>query len=200
MIGNDVVDLGDPESRPDALHPRFDERVFSEAERATLARAVDPLRERWALWACKEGAYKVARKRFPAICFAPRSFEVDLMHDGSGSVRHEGRDFPLRVERHDRCVHAIVRDAESRTRSYVSGVARVRPGENAHEVVRNLACARIGAVLDLAEEQLVVPHLVRPPVLLVRGVRLPVDLSLSHHGSFAAFACEIDAAGPRETR
>lgn len=200
MIGNDLVDLDDPESRPDGLHPRFDERVFSDAERAALAGASDPVRERWALWACKEGAYKVARKQSPATCFSPRRFEVELNQDGTGRVRHEGRDFALRIEPHARCVHAIVRDAASSAQPYVSGVERVRPGEDAHEVARRLARARIGAVLGLAEEQLLVPYRVRPPLLLLRGARLPVDLSLSHHGGFAAFACEIDVEAARETQ
>ena len=30
MVGNDVVDLGDPETRPGATHPRFDARVFGD--------------------------------------------------------------------------------------------------------------------------------------------------------------------------
>ena len=42
MIGNDVVDLSDPESAPAALHPRFDARAFCEAERERLAASRDP--------------------------------------------------------------------------------------------------------------------------------------------------------------
>ena len=33
MIGNDVVDLGDADTRPGAQHRRFDERVFAPSER-----------------------------------------------------------------------------------------------------------------------------------------------------------------------
>ena len=39
MLGNDIVDLGDPETRPGARHPRFDARVFTREERAALAAA-----------------------------------------------------------------------------------------------------------------------------------------------------------------
>ena len=42
MVGDDVVDLADPEARADALHPRFDARVFAPAERAALAASADP--------------------------------------------------------------------------------------------------------------------------------------------------------------
>ena len=33
MVGSDIVDLADPETRPGAAHPRFDARVFDEDER-----------------------------------------------------------------------------------------------------------------------------------------------------------------------
>ena len=36
MLGNDIIDLGDPETRPGARHPRFDARVFTREERAAL--------------------------------------------------------------------------------------------------------------------------------------------------------------------
>ena len=37
MTGNDVIDLGDDDSRAACRHPRVDERVLAESERALLA-------------------------------------------------------------------------------------------------------------------------------------------------------------------
>ena len=37
MVGNDIVDLRDPESQADGLHPRFDARVFTAPERDAIA-------------------------------------------------------------------------------------------------------------------------------------------------------------------
>ena len=37
MIGNDVVDLADPDADPGRLHPRFDGRVFDPSEHALIA-------------------------------------------------------------------------------------------------------------------------------------------------------------------
>ena len=42
-VGNDVVDLADPETRLRGLHPRFAERVFSTAERDALEAALERL-------------------------------------------------------------------------------------------------------------------------------------------------------------
>ena len=57
MIGNDVVDLRDPDADPWRLHARFDERVFHPSERALIAASPQPGRTRWVLWALKESAY-----------------------------------------------------------------------------------------------------------------------------------------------
>lgn len=40
-VGNDVVDLRDPETRKGAVHPRFDLRVFTADERERIAAAAD---------------------------------------------------------------------------------------------------------------------------------------------------------------
>jgi hypothetical protein len=71
MLGNDVVDLLDPESRPESFRPRFDERVFSPAEREAIAEDPDPLARRWAHWAAKEAAYKLARQLDSTFIFSP---------------------------------------------------------------------------------------------------------------------------------
>ena len=52
MLGNDVIDLADPETS--SRHPRFDARVFGATERALLARSEDAGRLRQVLWAAKE--------------------------------------------------------------------------------------------------------------------------------------------------
>ena len=65
MVGNDIVDLGDPDADPSTLHPGFDARVFTARERRSIESAGDPARQRWRLWAAKEACYKLARQLRP---------------------------------------------------------------------------------------------------------------------------------------
>ena len=74
MVGNDIVDLRDPESRSESLHPRFDTRVFSARERARIAASAEPERLRWKLWAAKEAVYKLVRKLVATTVFSPQRF------------------------------------------------------------------------------------------------------------------------------
>ena len=77
-IGNDVVDLADPETRLDGLHPRWDGRAFCAAERRALAASPSRHRLHWALWAAKESAYKARKRLDPHTVFSPREFEIEL--------------------------------------------------------------------------------------------------------------------------
>ncbi len=65
MIGNDVVDLADPEATEKGLNPRFDERVFSFIERRQLGASKERHLLRWTMWAAKESAYKLAKRSDP---------------------------------------------------------------------------------------------------------------------------------------
>ena len=71
MLGNDIVDLRDPDSQPESFRPRFDERVFGAEERIAIERDRVPLARRWAHWAAKEAAYKLAKQVDPGVVFAP---------------------------------------------------------------------------------------------------------------------------------
>ena len=195
MVGNDVVDLGDPETRPGAQHPRFDARVFGAEELALLRAEADPVRLRWALWAAKEAAFKVARKLAPATVFAPRRFRVTLGPAGVGGVRWEGGWLPLLLARGPDWVHAIVRSPGSggiHARRLVVPPA-LSPGAAVREHALRSLRGLLGAPLAIARAD-------RIPFLERRGRRLAADLSLSHHGRYAAWVCEPSPAerAPRE--
>jgi len=195
MIGNDVIDLRDPEAQPDAHHPRFDRRVFSRAERQALARSGAPARLRWILWAAKEAAYKVACKLDPSVVFSPRLFGVSLDADLQGIVEHEAMKFQVRVEESPECVHALASDAPLSEGTRVARVARVAEGADASAAARNLAVEEVASLIGASPDDLEVEKEGRIPFLLENGERSSIDISLSHHGRFVAFACELDCAG-----
>lgn len=189
MIGNDVVDLRDPEARPEALHPRFDARVFAPEERDALARVAAPARLRWMLWAAKEAAYKVARKLDPQVGFSPRRFVVRLEDAQRGIVTHEGARLHLRLDVDAERVHALASEGPIPERELVRGCLRLGPeGPGASGAVRLAALRALAPLLGAPADQLAFVREGRVPRLRLRGAPVPVDVSLSHHGRFAAFA------------
>ncbi len=200
MIGNDVVDLGDPEVDPRARHPRFDRRVYSRNEREAIRCSGAPERLRWMLWAAKEAAYKVARKADPRAIFSPRRFEVELGANLRGRVCHAGGRVQVVLDESEGRIHCIASDREMDTLALCS---RVVPFEGtaveARVELRRLVCSAIAEILGLPLRELSIGRRGRIPVACFAGLPLQMDLSLSHHGRFLALVCEPGKAYTRRT-
>lgn len=193
-VGNDVVDLDEPETRLDGLHPRWRERVFCAAERKALDASRSRHQLHWALWAAKESAYKAQKRLDPETVFSPREFEVELSPlpagggEGTalGRAVHRGRALGVEVRVNGACLHAVARSGGGDARVLWGAEAALGdPGVGA----RRLAAAAIGRALGLDPAQVEIVR--RPPVATFRDRRCEVGVSLSHHGRFVAFACAL---------
>ena len=199
MLGNDVVDLADPEARARTLHPGFDRRVLDSDEQAWLRASPQRARDRWVLWAAKESAYKAARRLDPSVVFSPVRFAVRLEPDPRGfvgRVSHGEQQFSVSVEVGTRFVHAVCHIEPWGSAEPFSRV-RVVPGEGplappaASAEVRGLARRALAAALGLAPTALSFGRSGRLPLLWIRGRESGSALSFSHHGRCAAFAVAL---------
>ena len=191
MLGNDVIDLADPETRE--RHPRFDARVFTPEEALALARAAEPERLRWRLWAAKEAAYKCLKKLEPSAVFSPRRFAVRLESDCEGSVVHAGRRLRVALLEHGDALVAVASDGEDparAARSLLGVLPRDAAPERASAAARALARAAAANQLGCAASELAIARHGRAPRLERAGTPLGLDLSLAHHGRFVAAAIE----------
>lgn len=200
-VGNDVVDLKDPDSQPDRIHARFDLRVFSRPELQLISRAPDgPSRHllRWTLWAAKESAFKYLRQADSSIPFHPREFEVSPGPRGQAVVRMGELRRIASIDATPDRVHAVVADD---TRAALSGVSRIDPAPSPAEAsarVRSDACAAIGALLGIDPVEVSVSRDdggPGSPVARRSGSPLPVEVSLSHHGRWVAHAVVVSRGG-----
>ncbi|MCP5055289.1 MAG: 4-phosphopantetheinyl transferase family protein [bacterium] len=192
MIGNDVVDLGDPEVQAAGRHPRWDARVFSARELETLRASGAPDRLRWIFWAAKEAAYKVARKLDRCTVFSPPRFEVQLDATLRGHVHHPAGTLPVRVDEAKDRLHAIASDEEPGESELLEQVV-VWDGDVAlaGKALRARVRRELATHLELPAEELEIDRVGRIPVVMAAGRPVDVDLSLSHHGGFVAFACDL---------
>ncbi len=197
LLGNDVVDLRDPETPAANLHPRFDDRVFAARERARWSNAGASAHVlRWTHWALKEAAYKAVRRRDPHAVFSPSRIEVvDLdLPQGFATVEGFGRTFVGRLQRDGETVHAIVTSGLP-PESVVAEVRRKSATpRDVSASVREFARSALARRIDCAGARLAVSRGGKIPLLLRDGRPLPRLLSLSHHGRAEAFACSRDLA------
>lgn len=215
MLGNDVVDLRDPESRPESFRPRFDERVFLMEERRAIERDRDPMARRWAHWAAKEAAFKLAKQADPDFVFSPGQCRVhfDEPIDAAGQrLERVGRvewveAVPKVTSEPPRALETIVvRSFETEDRIHLvalpegadweaaqHAVERMGDGEeDASAAVRRLAIREIARGLGVAQHRLSIgshsPTSPRIPTLEMDGEATDLALSFSHHGRWIAYA------------
>ena len=188
MIGNDVVDLDDPETAAEGLKPRFDERVFTTDELRRLAAADDARALRWILWAAKESAYKLAKRWDSTTVFAHSLFETDLGEDGCGTVCHGEWCCAVAVSREGSAIHAIATTDHGDRRRVITGLGEVQEGDDPSVCVRELATSSVARHLQIEPAAVTITSGAdRIPVPRVDG-QPSGHLSLSHHGAVAAFA------------
>jgi phosphopantetheinyl transferase (holo-ACP synthase) len=193
MIGNDVVDLCDADSRISEHHPRFDRRVFHASELALLQADADPERMRWLLWAAKESAFKLFRRRMPGFVFAPSRFIVSLRSPERGSVDADGHRCEVRLRHGRDFVHAVALSESPGAGELCADVATLGPRDvesacGPSKAARRLAIAILASRLRADRGSLEIRREDRFPVLFRDGRRSAGELSLSHHGRFVAFA------------
>ena len=196
MLGNDVVDLADPETRAGAQHPRFAARVFTPAERAALTNARDPQRLRWRLWAAKEAAYKCVKQLDPGACFSPQRFEVELGNGRLEHVVHAGRRLRVALWEDADALVAIATDGadpEQGVLRVLSQLPVAADARDASTAVRTLARDAAAGWIGCTPHELAFTRAGRAPRLTLRGAPLRLDVSLAHHGRFVAAALAAPA-------
>ena len=192
MIGNDIVDLGDGETRLEACHSRFDQRVVAPEEFELLAAAPQRERMRWILWSAKEAAYKAARRACANTVFSPSRFVVQLNQALHGVVRHGSRRWDVRIQLDGDCVHAVACDEKFHSDSIWGARQLIGEGDGEpSEEVRCFAKTEVASRLGLPVDQLRIERSGRIPQLLFAGSAPFADLSLSHHGAYVGFACRM---------
>lgn len=78
LLGNDVVDLRDPDSMGACGREKFLRRAFTAGERFQIRNDDHPDTRLWSCWAGKESAYKALVSRFPRTLFAWGDYETDF--------------------------------------------------------------------------------------------------------------------------
>jgi len=206
MLGNDVVDLHDPDAQPESFRARFDERVFAPVERRAIERDARPLARRWAHWAAKEAAYKLAKQLDAGFVFSPRAlvpkFGAATSLPGDRAERSgqlvlpepigQGiQELELRSLETDDFVHVVALPAGADWHAVVSAVGPVANEAESSAAVRKLARRRIARDLGIESERVAITGRGRIPLVEIDGAVSPMAISLSHHGGWVACAMTL---------
>ncbi len=210
MLGNDVVDLHDPDAKPESFRARFDERVFAPVERRAIERDVRPLARRWAHWAAKEAAYKLAKQLDADFVFSPKAlvpkFRAAIALPGDRAERSGQLGLPepigkgiqeLEVRSLETAdfVHVVALPAGADWQAVVSAVEPVEDEAESSGAVRRLARRRIARDLGIESDRVSIGGRGRIPMVEIDGAASPMAISLSHHGGWVACAMTLRSEG-----
>jgi len=203
------VDLTDPQNTGKSQDTRFVNRVFTPGEQELISLAANQDALLWAIWAGKEAAYKAVRKNEPAATSIPHSYDVSLNSPEEyfpakerfirGSVKTPYGDVAIRAFMTSDYVHCIGSiELQGNGERIVSHVERIGPDTGATPAcesafVRRALRLRLSEYCNLSLENIEIrrvkgPLGMEPPFVLVNGKKAAIDISMSHDGSFAAYA------------
>ncbi|MCF8094281.1 MAG: 4'-phosphopantetheinyl transferase superfamily protein [Desulfobacteraceae bacterium] len=207
-VGNDIVDLHAAETADKTGDIRFVRRVLTGAERRCFGRAESPDIYLWAVWAAKETAYKALVKANPDVASWPRHYDVvfedDIFRAPCPAMVKTPLD-PVRVllfvnREYIHCIggtpgvvcpDTIIRGVE-KIDSGISFFTGSDP-ELESAAVRRAAVRSISEFMNLSAADIGIRRHrsikgLGPPMVYIRTNAAEIDISLSHHGRFAAFA------------
>ncbi len=175
-------------------------RVFTPDEQRLIRDNDDPDRMLWRLWAGKETAYKVVRRCSPAVSSAPRRYEVKLSSHNhsvpeSGTVDTPRGTISVSFTFTDDYVHCIGA-ADHETINKIIWDVREIPRDHGvstdeSDFVRHMTRQNLSVLFGNDPEEIAIirpkeDYGLAPPEVRIKEGALPVILSLSHDGRFAA--------------
>jgi phosphopantetheinyl transferase (holo-ACP synthase) len=202
LLGNDVVDIDFCEA-PVHRHIHYLDRVCTPGEADSVRRSANPLRALAVIWASKEAAYKMFSKQSAPCHFVPRHFVAQIGDrdpvriDEKLSVLYCGVRAEVSIFSKEKWVHAAAVSSPMNIHWLVREIEHCfferRKARSESEAVRFL----VKALLDeLGLRDLSLQFDGRVPRLMRNdGGHSGTDVSLSHHGAFAAAAVAWPAHG-----
>lgn len=202
-VGNDIIDLTATASVGKSRDIRFIKRVFTTYEQSCIDRTDTPDTMLWNLWAAKEAAYKAVKKAHPEANSIPRSYEVhlegtDRPSKTGGHVCSPYGKIKIRTDLACYHIHCVSMSGEgAHWDSVISRVEEISTEERSRRgesgAIRNLLRKDLSHYLSISPDDMEIlrrrgPRGLGPPQVYIGGKQAAVDISMSHDGSFMAYA------------
>ncbi|WP_318312074.1 4'-phosphopantetheinyl transferase family protein [Flagellimonas crocea] len=178
MVGNDIVDLMEAKNASNWQRPRFLDKLFTELEQNYIKKAKDPFLMVWRLWSIKEASYKLYVQIYPSRFYDPRAFECSL-DENSAIVKF--KRFQCHVETR-LTPEFVISEARLTKQELSSKILKFNTSDQKvqSEELKKRLLDDVGGVYQLEKNEINIPTLYNGKEHL--------SISLTHHGSYGAFA------------
>ncbi|WP_299121456.1 4'-phosphopantetheinyl transferase superfamily protein [uncultured Winogradskyella sp.] len=186
MVGNDIIDIVEAQKSSNWQRPRFLDKLFTHKEQHIILNSDNSFLMVWKLWSMKEAAYKLYTQLHPSRFYNPKGFECS-----------DEEYFRVVRFQNFRCY------VKSRiTSQYIISEARLKFSELDSEYnvlsdfskiksrqIKVALLSKIATHFKISKQDLnVVKTTFGVPLVYQNSKKLPVKISISHHGNYGAYA------------
>lgn len=197
MIGNDVISISASSDSPKTRCERFIRKLFTINEQRLIRDTNSEDREQliWLLWSMKESAYKSFFKQFKKRRFAPKMFDCYLnpphkeAHCTAGNVRTIFQDYSTQSYILEDCIHTVAFINKRQViHDYCFPLKSDRYGVQAGTVRRRM-CKELAQLEGCPPGEIEIRKDAKGiPQVYIFNKKAEFDVSMSHHGTFGAYA------------
>lgn len=190
MIGNDIVDLEAAQQNSRWQEQRFLDKLFLEDEQDFIFSENDRFRKIWRLWSMKESVYKIISRVEGRFRFNPKDFHCIITNLTEGSVVYKNRCIKTITITHPKYLQTTA----FLTNNWISKVIRLSFSDTHYQHITTYA--RVIEKYRLMKQQPIDLVEIRKdamgiPQFYIDNRLQQEQLSLSHHGYFAAWVITV---------
>ena len=179
MIGNDIVDLQLAKKQSNWQRKGFLDKQFTVSEQEEIARSKNPFQLVWLFWSMKEAAYKCYTQKVEKRFFAPRKFQCKMISPNEGVVMIEEQVFYTFSKINAKYIHTIATPNSKQVIDFKDFL--VDKNFEKSEFVKQQLLANFPTTTIVKKNTFGVPS-------LYKKEKLPISISISHHGNYGGFA------------
>ncbi|APY08395.1 hypothetical protein BWZ20_08840 [Winogradskyella sp. J14-2] len=185
MVGNDIIDLKEAKQASNWQRPRFLDKLFTLQEQQLIYKSTNQFLMVWQLWSMKEAAYKLYTQLHPSRFYKPKHFECKIDKLRGAVIFQDFKCYvetkvtshyimsEARLNEHKLTSHVVKFDFKnSRIQSKVLKTSLLRLIEKRFQTEGELA--------QVVTDEFGVPR--------VKFGLKEINVSLTHHGNYGAFA------------
>lgn len=220
MIGNDIIDLRVANLKNNWQRERYLGKIFTANELKVIHNAEDKSLVIWYFWSMKEAVYKIISRKNQQRFFAPKSFDCQLGIDLSSEL-WERKVFSKvnttqfvpknSLPKSDICIYKnqVFQTQTFQSKNQLHTLAKTLDisFQNIHHYLFKIPKSNYATQSKITHQQLITQYAkftriskmnlsikkneLGIPNLYFKNKRLPVLISISHHGNWGGFAIKF---------
>jgi len=192
MIGNDIIDLKVASITTRWDDQRFIDKVFSNSEQDLIRKATDPFRTIWIIWSMKESAYKIHVRRYLNRFFAPTQLKCQFVAFGKGLVNIDQDEYITSSIINEYYIYTIAVKNEPGTQRHLRSkcffVNEASYSSQHAYCYQKIICDLSDSYKAPSQHFSIKKDQQDVPSIYKDGSKLPIPLTITHHGSLGAYA------------